>query len=59
MPTRGYLSQVELPATFGLGASGEIERLRIVWPDGSEQELVPIAVDTTLVVQQGAAREVR
>ncbi len=56
MPTRGYLSQVELPVTFGLGTAGEIDRLRIVWPDGSEQELVPITVDTNLVVEQDAGR---
>jgi len=55
MPTRGYLSQVELPVTFGLGAADNVERLRVVWPDGSEQELVPEAVDTTLVIEQGAA----
>ena len=55
MPTRGYMSQVELPVTFGLGQADRVERLRILWPDGSEQELVPEAVDTTLVVKQHAA----
>jgi hypothetical protein len=56
MPSRGYLSQVELPVTFGLGQADEVERLRIVWPDGSEQVLVPDAVDTTLVLEQGAGK---
>ena len=55
MPTRGYMSQVELPVTLGLGTADRVERLRILWPDGSEQELVPEAVDTTLVVEQQAA----
>jgi hypothetical protein len=55
MPTRGYMSQVELPVTFGLGDADQVERLRILWPDGSDQELAPEAVDTTLVVKQGAA----
>jgi len=55
MPTRGYMSQVELPVTLGLGTADRVERLRILWPDGSEQELVPEAVDTTLVVEQHAA----
>jgi hypothetical protein len=50
LPSRGYLSQVELPVTFGLGAADRVERLRIVWPDGAEQELEPEAVDTTLVI---------
>jgi hypothetical protein len=52
MPTRGYMSQVELPVTFGLGDTDRVERLRIRWPDGSEQELVPEAVNTTLVIEQ-------
>ncbi len=52
MPGRGYLGQVELPVTFGLGSVWQVERLHIRWPDGSEQSLVPDTVDTTLVIQQ-------
>jgi len=55
MPTRGYMSQVELPVTFGLGPGDKIERLRVVWTDGSEQDMVPEAGSTTLVIEQGAA----
>jgi len=55
-PTRGYLSQVERPVTFGLGnlADPAAIRLRILWPDGSEQTLVPAALDTTLTIRQGS-----
>ena len=56
MPTRGYMSQMELPVTFGLGLADKVDRLRIVWPDGSEQELVPEVMDTTLVIKQRAIR---
>lgn len=35
MPTRGYLSQVEAPVTFGLGAGSRQHTLEIRWPDGS------------------------
>ena len=52
MPTRGYLSQVELPVTFGLGRAERVDRLRVLWPDGSEQELIPQTLDTTLVIEQ-------
>jgi hypothetical protein len=53
LPARGYLSQVELPVTFGLGEADQVERLSIRWPDGSEQ-LVPVpGVDTLMVVEQG------
>jgi enediyne biosynthesis protein E4 len=43
MPTRSYLSQVELPVTFGLGAMtfDAIESLRIIWPGGRVQN-VPV-----------------
>jgi len=54
MPSRGYLSQVELPVTFGLGPLDRVESLHIVWPDGSTQDLAPNAVDTSLVIEQDA-----
>ncbi|MEE2940451.1 MAG: ASPIC/UnbV domain-containing protein, partial [Planctomycetota bacterium] len=51
--TRSYLSQSELPVTFGLGAEGEIEGLEVVWPDGEHQELaLPIEPDQELVVRR-------
>ena len=58
-PTRGYMSSVERPVTFGLGEGSDPSRLRlrIVWPDGNSQELVPTAVDTTLSVDQPAAEQ--
>ncbi|MCG6941609.1 MAG: CRTAC1 family protein [Thiohalocapsa sp.] len=54
-PTRGYMSQVERPVTFGLGdlADPAAISLRILWPDGSEQTVVPSALDTTLTIHQG------
>ncbi len=39
MPTRSYLSQSELPLTFGLGKATSVEKVRIRWPDGAEQVL--------------------
>ena len=35
-PTRGYLTQVELPLTFGLGGA-TAATVRVAWPDGSER----------------------
>ena len=49
MPTRSYLSQVELPVTFGLGEATSIESLKIIWPDGQNQV---VSVDTLPVDQQ-------
>jgi len=52
MPTRSYLSQVELPVTFGLGSAGHVNALRIRWPGGQVQEVSVPQVDTTLHVKQ-------
>jgi len=52
MPTRSYLSQVELPVTFGLGASTVVDLLRVHWPDGSVQTVAPVEVDATLRIRQ-------
>lgn len=53
-PTRSYLSQVELPVTFGLGAKTEVDRLTVTWPDGSVQEVLRPAIDKLLVIEQTA-----
>lgn len=45
MPTRSYLSQVELPVTFGLGSADTILKAEIRWPDGSTQQVENVAVD--------------
>lgn len=54
MPTRSYLSQVELPVTFGLGDSDRADALKITWPDGQVQEITVEQVDTLLTVVQSA-----
>jgi hypothetical protein len=52
MPTRSYLSQVELPVSFGLGSASKIDEVRIRWPDGSTQELKDVSIDTLHQVKQ-------
>jgi len=55
MPTRSFLSQMELPLTFGLGEHDRIDTLRINWPDGSSQSLTTVNIDTTTtIIQPGA-----
>jgi hypothetical protein len=52
MPARGYLSQSELPVTIGLGDRTTIGKVRILWADGSAQDVTQVAVDaTTRVIQ--------
>jgi hypothetical protein len=52
MPTRSYLSQVELPVTIGIGAAGRIDGARVIWPDGSEQDLGPVEPNSVIEVMQ-------
>ncbi len=44
MPTRGYLSQSELPITIGLGNRDHFDSLEVVWPGGATQKVVPSQV---------------
>lgn len=39
MPTRGYLSQSELPVTFGLSPGRPIDAVEIRWPSGVRQKV--------------------
>lgn len=55
MPTRSYLSQVELPVTFGLGEASAVDAVNILWSDGTSQALGSLAVDRTHEVTYSAA----
>lgn len=52
MPACSYLSQVELPATFGLGEETAIERVTIRWPDGALQEVPDLKIDQMTTIEQ-------
>lgn len=52
MPTRSYLSQVELPVTFGLGKADRVDRLVVHWPDGTRQQVDVPGVDRLMVIEQ-------
>jgi enediyne biosynthesis protein E4 len=53
-PTRGYLSQSELPLTFGLGDATQVAKLEIIWPGGVRQTLDPnrAALEKVTVIEQ-------
>lgn len=55
MPTRSYLSQMELPVTFGLGEATQVDSLQVTWPGGQVQPVTVEGIDTTLTVIQSAA----
>jgi hypothetical protein len=52
MPTRSYLSQSELPVTFGLGQADHVDELEIVWPDGQKQRNGPVPIDQQITIEQ-------
>lgn len=51
MPTRSYLSQSELPITFGLGKSDKIESAEITWPSGAKQKVSP-QIDRLTIINE-------
>ena len=51
-PTRGYLSQSELPLTFGLGKTDKIDKVLIRWPDGARHEIKELKVDQQHTIEQ-------
>ena len=54
-PSRGYLSQVELPLTFGLGPAATVDELTVTWPGGQVQHVAVPGVDRVLRVVQEPA----
>ena len=54
MPTRSYLSQSELPVTFGLGRRTQIDAIEILWPGGTRQKLDPsqVPLDRLTVIEE-------
>jgi len=48
-----YLSQSELPLTFGLGQASKVEGLEVRWPSGHVERLGPQAAGQTIVIEEG------
>jgi hypothetical protein len=48
-----YLSQSELPLTFGLGANARADRIVVEWPSGKIEELKNIAAGRAYTITEG------
>jgi hypothetical protein len=48
-----YLSQSEMPLTFGLAGSTSVTKIEVKWPDGRAEALPGVAADLSLVVEEG------
>ena len=51
-PTRGYLSQMELPLTFGVGTLESVPVVKITWPDGKFDEYRNLRTNTSHELQR-------
>jgi hypothetical protein len=58
MPTRGFLSSVDTRLHFGLGASGKIDSLTVIWPNHRFQTLANLDGDRILTLSQKDASQV-
>ena len=54
VPSRSYLSQVEMPLTFGLGDAHEVDEIVVTWPDGSVESWSGLAVDSVHTLDKGS-----
>ncbi len=52
MPSRSYLSQVELPVTVGLGNGMTVDSVHIHWADGTRQQLASWQRKSLTVIRQ-------
>ena len=50
-----YLSQSELPVTFGLGKPGKVSpvEVEIVWPSGAKQTVEKITANQFVTIREG------
>ena len=48
-----YLSQSELPLTFGLGTATRVTGIDVTWPNGKTEHVAATAGDQALTIQEG------
>ena len=51
-PAKSYLSAMELPLTFGLGAEKSASLITVQWPSGSKTELRDVPCDRFLILDE-------
>jgi hypothetical protein len=49
-----YLSQSQLPLTFGLGAAPAVERVDVDWPSGRKSTLTSVRANQMITIQESA-----
>ena len=59
MPTRSYLSQVDLAVTFGLGELDPVGTLHVTWPGGHTERFENLRADAVHTIVQGTGMAAR
>jgi hypothetical protein len=49
----GYLSQSELPLTFGLGAGTKVSGIEVVWPNGKTEKVIGTGSGSIVTIVEG------
>ncbi len=57
IPSRGFQSSTDYVMTFGLGTTGKVDSIRVIWPNGKTQKLTGIAVNQTIKLDIADASE--
>lgn len=53
-PSSSYLVSNDPRAHFGLGSAGTVDRIRVIWPDGTEENFAGGPADRSLVLRKGS-----
>ena len=53
LPGYSYLSSNDPRVHFGLGATERVERIEILWPDGSRERFAVSGIDRELALRKG------
>jgi hypothetical protein len=48
-----YLSQSELPLTFGLGTADRVTKIELKWPDGRAETVPGVEANLSLAIEEG------
>ncbi|WP_145367445.1 CRTAC1 family protein [Maioricimonas rarisocia] len=57
-PGQSYESSADPRVHFGLGDVDRLDAIRVIWPDGTEEEFPGAEADQVLVIEKGTGREV-
>jgi hypothetical protein len=55
-PAYSYLCSNDPRAHFGLGEANKVDRIEVVWPDGSEEVFPGMAADQLIVLRKGEGK---